>query len=98
MNEELRLIISEQATQDLADIWLYVANDSPQIADKFLDSLLEQCQLFCSSPEMGRQRDELIPGIRSFPVKRYIIFYRIEGDAVEVVRILSGYRDFESLF
>ena len=72
--KEYQLIISEQATHDLEDIWLYIANDSPQAADKFLDSVLEQCLLFCSSPEMGRVREDLLPGIRSFPVKRYVIF------------------------
>ncbi|MBU0674251.1 MAG: type II toxin-antitoxin system RelE/ParE family toxin [Proteobacteria bacterium] len=60
--------------------------------------MLEQCRLFCSSPEIGRLRDELLPGIRSFPVKRYIIFYRVTTNAIEVIRILSGYRDFDSVF
>ncbi len=92
------LRISEQATHDLADIWLYIANDSPQAADKFLDSILAHCRLFCSSPEIGRQRDELLPGVRSFPVKRYIIYYRVTPEEVEVIRILSAYRDVESIF
>ncbi|MBU0763337.1 MAG: type II toxin-antitoxin system RelE/ParE family toxin [Bacteroidetes bacterium] len=96
--KKYQLLISEQATHDLTDIWLYIANDSPQTADNFLDTILEQCRLFCSSPEIGRQRDELLPGIRSFPIKRYIIFYRVTIDAIEVVRILSGYRDVWSLF
>ena len=96
--KEYQLIISEQAIHDLEDIWLYIANDSPQAADKFLDSVFEQCQLFYSSPEMGRVREELLPGIRSFPIKRYVIFYRVIPGRVEIVRILSGYRDLESLF
>ncbi len=96
--KEYQLLISEQATHDLEDIWLYIANDSPQAADKFFDSVLEQCQLFCSFPEMGRVREDLLPGIRSFPIKRYVIFYRVIPKRVEIVRILSGYRDLESLF
>jgi len=96
--KEYQLIISEQAIHDLEDIWLYIANDAPQAADKFLDAVLAQCQLFCASPEMGRVREELLPGIRSFPIKRYVIFYRVIPGSVEIVRILSGYRDLESLF
>ena len=96
--KERQLIMSEQATHDLEDIWLYISNDSPQSADKFLDSVLEQCQLFCSSPEMGRTREDLLPGIRSFSIKRYVLFYRVTPRRVEIVRILSGYRDLESLF
>ncbi len=96
--KEYQLIISEQAIHDLGDIWLYIANDSPQFADRFLDSVLEQCRLFCSSSEMGRAREELLPGIRSFSIKRYVIFYRVISTRVEIVRVLSGYRDLESLF
>ncbi|MCB2184691.1 MAG: type II toxin-antitoxin system RelE/ParE family toxin [Desulfobulbaceae bacterium] len=95
--KEYQLVISEQATHDLADIWLYIANDSPQAADKFLDTILEQCRLLCSSPEMGRLREELLPGVRSFPTKRYVIFYRIALSTIEIIRILSGYRDIESI-
>jgi toxin ParE1/3/4 len=96
--KKYQLVISEQATRDLADIWLYIANDSPQTADTFLDSIFDSCKLFCSSPDMGRARDELLPGLRSFPIKRYVIFYRLRSNSVEVVRVLSGYRDIDSLF
>lgn len=37
--KENQLIISEQAIHDLEDIWLYIANDSPQSADMFLESV-----------------------------------------------------------
>ncbi|MFC1524042.1 type II toxin-antitoxin system RelE/ParE family toxin [Thermodesulfobacteriota bacterium] len=96
--KEYQLIISEQAIHDLEDIWLYIAIDSPHIADKFLDSVFEQCQLFCSSPEMGRLREDLLPGMRSFSIKRYVIFYRVIPGRVEIIRILSGYRDLDSIF
>jgi len=33
------LIISPEAEQDLLDIWLYIAEDSPVNADRFLDRL-----------------------------------------------------------
>ena len=96
--KEYPLIISEQATHDLADIWLYISNDSPQVADKFLDFIFKQCQLLCSSPEIGRMREELLPGLRSFPIKRYVVYYRVAAESVEIIRILSGYRDIDSIF
>jgi toxin ParE1/3/4 len=79
-------------------MWLYIAADSPSAADKFIDHVYEQCGTLCSSPEIGRNRDELIPGIRSLPVKRYLVFYRVTDGTIEIVRILSGYRDIETLF
>lgn len=93
-----QLIISEQAQQDLTEIWLYIANDSPHTADRFLDFILGKCQPLCSSPRLGRTRDELLPGIRNLPVKRYIIYYRVTETSVEIIRVLSCYRDSDSLF
>ncbi|MCH8218950.1 MAG: type II toxin-antitoxin system RelE/ParE family toxin [Planctomycetes bacterium] len=37
-------------------------------------------------------------GIRSLPVKRYLVFYRVASDTLEIARVLSGYRDIETLF
>jgi len=93
-----RLIITDQAQEDLVDIWLYIAGDSPQAADNFIDLLHGKCASLCDSPEIGRERNELIPGLRSLPVKKYIIFYRIKSATLEIVRVLSGYRDIASIF
>ena len=92
-----RLILAQQAKDDLVEIWLYIAADSPSVADKFIDYVYEQAGKLCLNPELGRKRDELIPGIRSLTVKRYLIFYRIAKDNVEIVRVLSGYRDVDTL-
>lgn len=92
-----KLIIADQAKDDLVEIWLYIANDSPVAADNFIDHLHEKCLSLCSAPEIGRIRNEFLPGIRCLPVKRYLIFYRDTGQNIEVARIISSYRDIESL-
>ncbi|MBI3923849.1 MAG: type II toxin-antitoxin system RelE/ParE family toxin [Armatimonadetes bacterium] len=94
----MKLIISDQAVSDLTDIWAYIARDTIAAADRFVDRLYQQCQRLAEAPKTGRQRDELLPGLRSFPVGRYLLFYRVEEERVEVVRVLSGYRDLDSLF
>ena len=47
---------------------------------------------------LGRPRPALRPDIRSFPFKGYVIFFRYEGDAMEVVNVLEGHRDVPSHF
>lgn len=42
---------------------------------------------------MGRLRGELATGLRSFPVGRYVIFYRALSNGIEIVRVLHGARD-----
>lgn len=98
MSRTYRLIISEQAREDLIDIWQYIALDSIDNADRFVDLIYDQCAELASMPEMGRKRDALIPGMRSFPVKRYVIFYRVREDMIEISRVLSAYRDLNSMF
>ena len=95
---ERKLVLSDQAKDDLVAIWPYIAGDSPSAADKFIDYLHEQCGHLCNNPEVGRKRDELALGIRSLPVKRYLVFYRVASDTLEIARVLSGYRDIETLF
>ncbi|MDA3940378.1 MAG: type II toxin-antitoxin system RelE/ParE family toxin [Spirochaetia bacterium] len=92
------LKLSLQAVDDLKEIWLYIANDSPAIADRFIDELYRKCKIISENPDLGRRRHNLIPGIRSIPYKKYIIFYRKGKDEIEIVRILSAYRDIESIF
>jgi len=95
-DKELRL--SDQAREDLTEIWLYIANDSVQAADTFVDLLFSKCRLLCAAPEMGRSRENLLPGVRSLAFRRYLIFYRSLPNALEIVRILSAYRDVDALF
>ncbi len=98
MSPTYRLRISKQAREDLVDVWQYIALDSFENADKFVDMIYDKCTELVSTPEMGRKRDDLILGLRSFPVKRYMIFYRIKKSYVEIVRVLSAYRDLSVLF
>ena len=42
---------------------------------------------------MGRQRDELMPDLRSFPAWRYVVYDLASADGIELVRVLHGARD-----
>ena len=93
-----RVLQTQLARLDLIEIWLQIAQDSPRHADQFVDRIEKILQRLARSPGMGRARDELVPGLRSFPVGDYLIFYRSVPQGIVVVRVLSGYRDLESLF
>ncbi len=60
-----------------------------------VDAILRRIAQF---PQIGRQRDEVYPDLRSLPYKRYLIFYRLLDDAIEVFRVVSGYQDLTRLF
>jgi toxin ParE1/3/4 len=47
---------------------------------------------------MGRSREELRPGLRSHVVEQHVIFYRLIGGDVVIVRVLHGRRDIPTSF
>ena len=67
-------------------------------AERLLNRINQKCDRLLNFPGMGRTRDELAPGLRSFPIGRFLIFYTEFENGIEVVRVISGYQDIESLF
>ena len=90
--------VSPAARTDLDEIWFYIAQDNPEAADKFIRAIVSRFPKFAAMPELGRQREELSPCLRSFPVGRYVIFYRPMEDGIEIARVLHGARDLPPLF
>jgi toxin ParE1/3/4 len=90
--------ISPRSGSDLIEIWSYIADDSTANADAFIDKLYETIQALANQPGSGRRREELAPGILSFPFGRYIIFYRATREAIEIVRMLHGAGDIWTIF
>ncbi len=85
------------AERDLDEIYLYVATDSIKAADGVLTRLLNAEQRLLDFPEMGQARPDLRPGLRHWPVGNYLILYRIDADAITVVRVIHGARDLPGL-
>ena len=94
----MRILKRPEAENDLEEIWLYIAQDNPDNADSLLDEIEETSRKLVQFSSMGRNRDELYPGLKSFPVGKYIIFYLPISDGLEIARILHGMRDIDTFF
>ena len=77
---------------------MFIAADNPAQADDFIDLIDEKFQNLSRQPGLGRRREELVAGLRSFPVGRYVIFYLQVQDSLQIVRILHGARDLDAVF
>ena len=86
------------AETDILEIWDYIADDSLAAADRWVDQVDKQFRVLATQPMMGRARDELAPGVRSFPFGRYVVFYVPLDDGIDVVRVLHGARDIDAVF
>lgn len=95
------LLISSEAEADLDEVWLHIAKESQSIerAESFLDRFTIFFSQLCKNPYMGRRREELRPGYRSFPIGDYIVFYRVTGAGdILLLRVIHGRRDLEQIF
>jgi|SRR5580658_4989417 toxin ParE1/3/4 len=90
----MRITYSRRARTDIDQIWIYIAKESRDSADRVIDFISGACNLIRRSPYIGRKRDnDLGAGMRSYPSGNYLIFYRVKSGTVRVVRVLHGKRD-----
>jgi plasmid stabilization system protein ParE len=90
-------ILSPAASRDLEEIWEYIAADSADAADRWLAKLEKATRLLADMPKIGHTRTDLTSKpVLFWPVGRYLIIYRSE-QPIEVVRVLSAYRDVSKL-
>lgn len=91
--------LASQVEFELDDIWYYVARESGsiEIADRLIDSITDRFFLLANHPYVGRLREDLRPGMRSFPVGQYVIIYRIEDADVLILHVLHSHRDIQRI-
>jgi toxin ParE1/3/4 len=92
------IVLTPYASADLAEIWAFIAADNPAQADAFIALIDAKFQNLSRQPNLGRRREELAAGLRSFPVGCYVIFYLQDQDWLQIVRVLHGARDVEAVF
>ncbi|MBK6349070.1 MAG: type II toxin-antitoxin system RelE/ParE family toxin [Steroidobacteraceae bacterium] len=92
-----RIVHSPAAEDDLLEIWVGLAANNVSAAERLMDDLDVATQILATQPLIGKARREFGPGIRSFPVRDYVIVYRPIMGGVELVRVVHGARDLERL-
>ena len=93
-----RYIISPAASRDLDEISDYFVSRNIEAGERFVDAFDQKCRNLVKFPRIGRSYAEIEPLLRGVPLNGYIILYRLREDGVEIVRVVSGYRNLESLF
>jgi toxin ParE1/3/4 len=91
--------LAAKAKADLSDIWSYVADEGGISTSHVARSapFCKKSDFQSSHPYAGRERNDLSAGMRSFPVRQAVIFYRVELPDVLILRVLHGRRDIHSI-
>jgi toxin ParE1/3/4 len=90
--------VTAAAEEDLRKIWAYVAEHNPEAANKLIKDITGKFAFLRDHPYMGREQSKLLVNLRSFVVRDYFIFYQPFEHGVEILRVLHGSRDIESIF
>jgi plasmid stabilization system protein ParE len=88
------------AQADPVHILEHITRESGQlnVGRRWVGALRQRCRELAALPgTLGRARPELRPDVRSFAFKGYVILFRYVEDTFEVVNIIEGHRDIESL-
>lgn len=84
-----------KAIDDLSEIWLYLADQDEDVADRWIDRIDEGVARLAEYPKAGTGRGILAENLRVWPVPPYLILYRLDEAAqiVDILRIVDGRRD-----
>jgi plasmid stabilization system protein ParE len=91
-------IFSPQARIDLLEIWEFIARDNVDAADRVEGEIHAALNWLSANPNLGHARRDLTSRpVRFWAVRSYLIIYDSATCPLQVVRILSGYRDLSAL-
>jgi len=87
--------ISEQAIDDLNEIWIYTFNKwSKEQADRYYDLIIGEIEFIADNFMIGKSAQQTRKNYRNSNIKSHLIFYRkAENEIVEIVRILHQRMD-----
>lgn len=91
--------LARRASNDLLQIHDYIAQDDRTAADAVLDDVRTAMRRLVQHPGLGHLRDDLgDERLRVWTVHSYLVIYRPDTEPLQIVRVISGYRDLAAAF
>jgi toxin ParE1/3/4 len=91
-----RFVLTPRARADIDEIWDYTAERwGLEQAETYLRELRKNIQAVADAPSLGRECEEVRAGYRQYPSGSHVLFYRLTGNSIEIVRILHERMDSE---
>jgi toxin ParE1/3/4 len=96
--KQYRLEFGADAARHLGELYEYIAeSSSPNSAAAFTESIVSFCEGVAVAPMIGTSRDDVRSGLRTIGFKkRAVVAFVVRDDAVSVIGIYYGGREYES--
>lgn len=90
----MKVLLSSAAESDLEAIADHIAADSPSHALAFIRTLRAKCEDIANFPRRFPAVERYArEAVRRRVHGNYLIFYRIDADAITILRIINGAQD-----
>lgn len=91
MKSNLRLDLTDDARRDFRSILRYTRGTwGERQRDTYARRLTAAMEKLTQFPQLGEARSDLPPGMQAFPVAQHVIYYRVDEQAITVIRLLHG--------
>lgn len=92
----MKLVLTEAALDDLRSVRAYTLETwGAEQEERYLRNLWARFETIRSNPHRFRLREELFPGCRIAAEGRHVILFRVDHDALQIVRVLHSAMDFK---
>ncbi len=82
--------LNHDAEDDLKRLYRHgVLEFGVEQADRYFDTLFERFDQLVAEPQLYRAVDEISPGYRRSVCRAHSIYYRMNQDTVEIMRVLG---------
>lgn len=89
-----RYRLTPRALSDLDAIAVFSLDDwGPKQTQTYLDQVAKRFQWLAENPTIGRMRDDVAEGYRSFPEGKHVIYYLIMDDEIAIIGVPHGAMD-----
>lgn len=88
-----------EAIRDMEELRRYISKTlcNPKAATRITKGILDNCAELKQHPQLGMSLESKIgktTDLRYLICEKHIAFYRIDGDAISVARIIDGRQDY----
>lgn len=91
----MKLEWAESARSNLRQLREYIAEDSPENADRFIAKIIASVEALTDQPNMGREVPEADnrEDVRELIFQNYRIIYLVKSERIYIVSVVHGSRD-----
>lgn len=97
----MKLRINPAVAIDLKNIKEYITEDSQAVAEEVINKLYIQIENIQQFPNIGLDLSKRVRFRTNYKYviwENYIIFYKIQGEYVEIYRVVNRYQDITKIF